>query len=143
MTCGVEYLPVPVDIMPGATSLVIKLPAVIWERLDVTRRKFLISRLVHRSIFRKGLRRLISVRWDSLSVLHVWHLLGEVPTDRIDQTIFESIVNVDKEVRGRWVARIVVLEDFIQILDLSHVFVVVFAPDISVKIVDVDPVVAE
>lgn len=76
-------------------------------------------------------------------MLHVWHLLGEVPADGIDQTIFESIVNVDKEVRGRWVARIVVLEDFIQVLDLSHVLVVVFAPDISVEIVNVDPVMAE
>lgn len=71
------------------------------------------------------------------------HGLNDVAADGIDQAIFYLFVDVDKEVGGGRVGGLVVFEDFVEVLNLSHVFVVVLSPDVFPEIVDVDPIVAE
>lgn len=116
----------------------------VSSHIDEARRRFLISRLVHRHVvLRRGFRGLNSAREIGVTILHVGHRLSEVTANWIDQTISHFVVYIDKEVRGGRVCRVVVLEYLIQVLDLGHVLVVILAPDVTVEIVDIDPVMSE
>lgn len=63
--------------------------------------------------------------------------------DRINQTTLNVVIDVDKEIRRRWILVSVVLEYFVSVVDLGDMVVVVLAPDILLEVVNVNVVVAE
>lgn len=70
-------------------------------------------------------------------------ILNNIAVDGVDQEILFGSVDVDKEIGGWRVGIILVPENFVHIVDFGHVLVVVFAPDVLLEVLDIDPVMAK
>lgn len=104
---------------------------------------FLVGWRFHDDIYRNAWRLNVLHERDFLGILscRVSLPFGNFATDRINEAISHRVIDVDEEVWSRWVFGVGILEDFVQVLDLGHVFIVVLAPDVVAEVVDIDPIV--
>lgn len=100
------------------------------------------SHIVHVCIFKRVWAENTLHGGGSISLRLGWGVC-DVTIHRVGQKIYLGLVKVDEEVRGGRIGVIGVVEDFIQTLNFGHILIIVFPPDVSSEIVNVNPVVTK